>query len=161
MYTYTDDCNTEVDPRGLNQGKAIISQYKNGLPEEHFTIQIQTQEGWDLNTHQLITSSDHSSTKIINNITGLGEAPYELVHSIEIDLSDADAALKHQKELMKISDLRKYDVLENSCLSHITDVLEKGDNTPLSKSKLGYAIFLRKHGFNLIGFMRFFFVIQH
>ena len=45
LYTYNDDSNTEVDPRGLSQGKAIISQYKNGLPEGHFTIQIQTQEG--------------------------------------------------------------------------------------------------------------------
>ncbi|MCV9933722.1 RHS repeat-associated core domain-containing protein [Flavobacterium sp. LS1R47] len=150
FYAYVHDSNSWVDIFGLDPGKAIINQFKNGHPEGHYTIEIQTQRGSSLTTHQVITSENHSTTKITNNTNGLGSNPYELVQTSTINLADADAAMKYQKESVKISDLGKYDAINNSCLSHVTDVLENGGEAPVSKTRLGYAKFLRRNGFNLI-----------
>ena len=48
-----------------------------------------------------------------------------------------------------ITDLGHYDAISNICLSHVADVVNAGGGT-MSKTRLGYAKFLRGNGFNLL-----------
>jgi hypothetical protein len=59
-------------------------------------------------------------------------------------------ALWSTKKSIVGQELGAYDAYNNSCLSHVVDVLENGGAKPVSKSRLGYAKFLRKNGFSLL-----------
>ena len=143
MYAYAPNVWGWVDPLGLKCGKATIRQYENGYPEGHFTIEID--DGINkLHTEQIITSQDFS-TATIRKVHSTGNP----VNTKVIEISDATSAMNYQKSLIN-KELGSYDVLNNSCLSHAVDVLEQGGEKAVVKTRLGYAKFLRKNGFDLL-----------
>jgi len=66
------------------------------------------------------------------------------VKEIEIELPNAKAAMEYQQKLIDSWDLGKYDVYENSCLTHVTDVMEAGGNPAVAKTKRGKNDFVKK-----------------
>ncbi|WP_445768430.1 hypothetical protein [Rheinheimera sp.] len=98
-------------------------------------------------THQVITSQERDQTTIIR--AGGYNEQHIVVHEAIIPLADAQAAREYQKSLIN-SELGVYDPINNSCLSHVLDVLEKGGGKAYSKTELGYGRFFRKNGFQLL-----------
>jgi hypothetical protein len=131
-----------VDPLGLEckKGTATIRQYENGYPEGHFSIEIDDGVN-QLHTEQLITKKDRSATSIYETSV---ENP---VNTKVIEIPDASNAMNYQKSLIG-KELGAYDTHNNSCLSHVVDVLESGGAKPVSKTDLGYGKFLMKNGFS-------------
>ncbi len=64
-------------------------------------------------------------------------------------MADAEAARKFQKRLINI-DQGKYELINNSCYSHVFDVLETGGYDPIRRSKIGFFKFMKKHNFERI-----------
>ncbi|MEE2000620.1 RHS repeat-associated core domain-containing protein [Alkalimonas sp. MEB108] len=145
-YQYAPNHINWVDPLGLTckEGYAVIRQFENGYAEGHFTVEVV----WnDLNyaTHQVITSSDKSTTTIIRaGSYNSGKTP---AHESIVKLEDAESAMKLQKNLIN-EELGIYDPIENSCVSHVVDILNAGNTSQIGKSPLSYAKFLRKSGFS-------------
>jgi hypothetical protein len=130
-----------IDPLGLKCGKATIRQYENGYPEGHFTVEID--DGVNrFHTEQLITKKDRSATSIFNTYVENNAA-----HTKVIDIPDATSAMEYQKSLIG-KELGAYDTHQNSCLSHVVDVMESGGAKPVSKTDFGYGKFLMKNGFS-------------
>ena len=103
----------------------------------------------DLNyaTHQVITTQDHSQTTIVR--AGSFNSQREAVNEATIELPNAILAIDFQKSLIN-QDLGKYDAINNSCLSHVCDVLENGGASSINKHPISYAKFLKKKGFKKI-----------
>lgn len=148
-YQYAPNPTGWIDPFGLSckEGKAIIRQYENGHPEGHFTIEIIIGDT-RYNTHQVITSrNDHSKTTIVRaGKFSKGNVP---VHEAIIDLPDAQAAMNKQKNMIN-EELGVYDPIENSCLSHVCDIVEVGGTPSVTRTDKGYMRFTRKNGFRLL-----------
>ena len=147
-YQYVDNPTGWIDPFGLTckEGKAIIRQYNNGHPEGHFTVEIVTND-LEYSTHQVITAKDQSQTTIVRTSRySKGKTP---VHEAVVDLPDAQAALDYQKNMIN-EELGQYDPLQNSCLSHVCDVVEAGGTPEVTWTDKGYMRFTRKNGFRLI-----------
>lgn len=102
-------------------------------------------------THQVITALDKSATSIRRAGTINSDAIKNgtVAHEARIALPDAEAALKFQKEILN-SELGKYDLIENSCYSHVFDVLEAGGHPPIQRSKKGFFKFMKTNGFGRI-----------
>lgn len=123
--------------------KAIVRQYDNGdNGVGHFTVEVINNEQ-SMNTHQVITTYDKKHTKIVE----ARNMPVPLVHQAIIELPNAAAAMQFQRTIMEFNDLGKYDLIGNSCLSHVADVLSVGGGEKVEKSEMGYARFITKHGF--------------
>src|SRR5690606_5908624 len=151
-YQYAPNQVGWVDPLGLacKEGYAIVRQLENGYAEGHLTVEIV----WDelsYSTHQVITSSDKSSTSIrrATSINSDAIKNCTVAHEAKIALPNAEAAFRYQKEILN-SDLGKYDLIENSCYSHVFDVLEAGGHAPIQRSKKGFFKFMRGNGFGRI-----------
>ncbi|MBL7703900.1 MAG: RHS repeat-associated core domain-containing protein, partial [Taibaiella sp.] len=122
--------------------KAIVRQYDNGLPGVgHFTIEV-INDKRSVNTHQ-VTTPDQEHSRIVE----ARNMPMPLVHQAIIELPNAAAAMQFQRTIMEFNDLGKYDLIGNSCLSHVADVLSTGGGEKVDKSRTGYARFITKHGF--------------
>ena len=98
----------------------------------------------EYNTHQVISSiDDDSQTKIVRaNKYFKDEVP---AHEAIIELPNAQAALDFQKSMIN-EGLGQYDTIDNSCLSHVVDVLNNG-GLDISKSKREYFKLLKSNGF--------------
>jgi len=117
-------------------------QFENGYTEGHFTIEV-FYDGMGYSSHQVI-GEDRSDTTIIR--AGKYNSSKKAVHESIIKLEDAEAAQTLQKNMIN-EQLGEYDAIENSCVSHVIDIINAGNSTQISKSKLGYARFMRKNGF--------------
>jgi uncharacterized protein RhaS with RHS repeats len=147
-YQYVPNPTGWIDPLGLSckEGTAIVRQYDNGHAEGHFTVEIVHGDAKYM-THQVITKDDMSQTTIRRASTyAEGKTP---VHETIINLPDANAAMQYQKNMINM-ELGQYDALNNSCLSHVCDVVEAGGGSPVSRSRLGYGKFLKKQGFGIL-----------
>lgn len=98
-----------------------------------------------MNTHQ-ITTPDQEHSRIVEASKNMS---MPLVHQAIIELPNAAAAMQFQRTVMEFNDLGKYDLIGNSCLSHVADVLSVGGKK-MDKSRIGYARFITKHGFKQI-----------
>ena len=120
-----------------------MRQYANDYQEGHVTIDI-IEDDSSYQTDQVITSLDRSSTtirrsgKAFENRVPLAEA--------KIPLSDAGSARDLQKSLIN-ENLRIYDPIDNSCVSHVCDILEAGGHPEINRHPISYAKFYKKHGF--------------
>ena len=95
-------------------------------------------------SHQVVTAEDYSQTTIVR--AGKYTAGKTPVHEAIIKLPDAEAALQYQKNMIN-TELGAYHALENSCLSHVCDVLEAGGNAKIGRSDFGYGKFMKRKGF--------------
>ncbi|WP_305974636.1 RHS repeat-associated core domain-containing protein [Rheinheimera baltica] len=143
-YQYAPNHINWIDPLGLKckEGYAVIRQFENGYTEGHFTIEV-FYDGMGYSSHQVI-GEDRSDTTIIR--AGKYNSSKKAVHESIIKLEDAEAAQTLQKNMIN-EQLGEYDAIENSCVSHVIDIINAGNSTQISKSKLGYARFMRKNGF--------------
>ncbi len=151
-YQYAPNPVGWVDPFGLSckEGYAIVRQLENGHAEGHLTVEI-VMNGINYATHQVITSDDKSTTSI-RRAGGVNSEAIDkgiVVHEARIALPNAEAAFRAQKDLVN-ADLGKYDLIENSCYSHVFDVLEAGGHAPIQRSKKGFFKFMKSNGFNRI-----------
>ncbi|WP_066962872.1 RHS repeat-associated core domain-containing protein [Microbulbifer sp. Q7] len=145
-YQYVPNPLTWIDPYGLSckEGYAVVRQFENGRQEGHFTIEV-VLDDLKYSTHQVITEKDWSNTTIVR------AGQYHLassgpIHEVTIPLPDAKTAIEHQKNLIN-EPLGKYQAIENSCLSHVCDILDAGGGPKYSKSRIGYGKFFKKNGF--------------
>lgn len=95
IYGYVKDTNSWVDIFGLECGKARIHHYAGDAdnPFGHYSIEILDNKGKSMtHTHQVITSSNHSTTTITNRTDFLG-TPNK---TIEINIPDATNATNYQ-----------------------------------------------------------------
>lgn len=147
-YQYAPNHINWIDPLGLTckEGHAIVRQFANGYQEGHFTIEI-VQGDLGYATHQVITAPKRAKTTIAR--AGSYNDQHVVVHEAIIPLTDTQAARDYQKSLVN-AELGAYDPVNNSCLSHVLDVLEAGGGKTYSRTELGYGRFFRKHGFNLL-----------
>jgi RHS repeat-associated protein len=144
-YQYAPNPIQWIDPLGLKckEGYAIVRQFENGRQEGHFTIEV-VQGDLSYATHQTILSSDWEETTIVR--AGRYNSSATAVHEAIIPLPNAEAALEYQRNMIN-SPLGAYQAYDNSCLSHVVDVLSAGDGPVYGKSRMGYGKFYRKHGF--------------
>ncbi len=146
-YQYAPNPTGWVDPLGLTAkegdcGVAIIRQYENGYQEGHLTIEI-IDGDISYHTDQVITSDDKSSTTIRrSNKAFEGEVPVAVV---EIPIPNAEAARNLQKQLIN-ENLGEYDAINNSCVSHVCDILEAGGHKKINRHELSYAKFYKRNG---------------
>lgn len=128
------------------QGKAIIRQYENGHPEGHYTIEVK-HDDLSYSTHQVVTNPDYSETTVVRaGRYNLSKVP---VHTAEIPLPNAQAAINKQKSLIN-EELGRYDTIDNSCLSHVCDIIEEGGGPAATRTQKGYMKYMRANGFKLI-----------
>jgi RHS repeat-associated protein len=135
-YQYAPNPVNWVDPFGLSckEGYAIVRQFENGFSEGHFTIEV-FKADLSYSTHQVITADDRSQTTIVR--AGNFNKQRESVKEAIIELPNAIAAIDLQKS-MKNESLGPYHPIDNSCLSHVIDVLNQGEGSEYNKSKRGY-----------------------
>ncbi len=151
-YQYAPNPITWLDPYGLKckEGYAIVRQLENGYQEGHLTVEVVFD---DVNyaTDQVITSPDRSTTTIrrYGKINSDAIKNGTVAHEVRIALPDAEAALEYQKKIRN-TELGKYDLIENSCYSHVFDVLEAGGHPPIQRSKRGFFKFMKSNGFGRI-----------
>jgi len=144
-YQYAPNPVGWVDPFGLSckEGYAIVRQFENPYQEGHFTIEI-VEGDISYHTDQVITSPDWSTTSIRRSGNAFsGKTP--LAETI-IPIKDAASARSLQKSLIN-AELGAYDPINNSCLSHVFDVLEAGGHESQNRHPLTYGKFFKKHGF--------------
>ena len=84
----------------------------------HYSIEIFSNEGGKLHTHQ-VTNNDQTKS-YIDVRTDKGNA------TESIPLPNAKGALLYQKQMLSAGNLGRYDLKNNSCLSHVCDVLKAG-----------------------------------
>lgn len=127
-----------------------MRQIENGYQEGHLTVEI-VMGDLDYATHQTITSNDKSTTTIrrAGKVNTDAIKSGIVVHEARIALPNAQAALGFQKEI-KNAELGKYDLIENSCYSHVFDVLEAGGHAPIQRSKRGFFKFMKTNNFGRI-----------
>ena len=133
-----------IDPLGLSckEGYAIVRQFENGYREGHLTIEI-IQGDIAYHTDQVIRDETNSSTTIRrSNRAFRGRDP---VAVSSIPIPDAEAARNLQKSLIN-EELGPYDVVENSCVSHVCDILEAGGHPKIRRHQLSYARFYKQNG---------------
>lgn len=119
--------------RPTQSGTATLMEHP-GSPM-HASIQV-TDGTTTVHTHQVITAADMSSTQIV---TAAQAPPGPVTGAVTVPLSNAQAALKRQAQLIKQGDLGPYDRITNSCLSHVADVVEAGGAKPPPPSPAGSA----------------------
>ncbi|MFL0102027.1 RHS repeat domain-containing protein [Tenacibaculum maritimum] len=147
LYAYVKDSNTWVDVFGLDcskKGKATIRQFHGEGRAGHFSIEIEF-NGKKLHTHQVITSPDKSSTRIVD--ADIYSPSSKLANSKTIEIPNAENAMVKQKDLMNKGDLGLYIETENSCLTHVADVMEAGGNSPVLRNERGLFVFAKRLGF--------------
>jgi hypothetical protein len=106
--------------RGGSTGTATVFQHP-GQPL-HVSIDV-THGATSLQTHQVIFSIDKTMTRIVSAT----DVPAgSVVRSASVELPSAAAAMARQQELMAIPNLGSYDVIENSCVSHVCEFLTSG-----------------------------------
>ena len=144
-YQYAPNPVNWVDPLGLSckGGYAVVRQFINGRQEGHFTIEVLHS---DLNyaTHQVITTEDWSETTIVR-AGGFNEKGH-LVREAKIPLPNAELAIITQKNMIR-QELGPYNVYENSCLSHVVDILSAGEGPKYDKTRRGYFQFFKENDF--------------
>ncbi|MDH5327552.1 MAG: DUF6531 domain-containing protein [Gammaproteobacteria bacterium] len=124
-YEYAPNPTGWVDPLGLSskdcgtQGTATVNFHEGG----HFSVEINSSSSQQ-KTHQVITSADRSTTQIVDADVRPPSKPIK--SSATIDIPDAQSAIAKQKELMDQGNLGAYDKIDNSCVSHVCDVLDAG-----------------------------------
>jgi len=87
----------------------------------HFSVSV-VDGAESLQTHQVVFSETGSVTRIVATAE---VPPGRVLASVEVPL-DAQAALAKQRALMGIDNLGQYDKVTNSCVSHVSDVLQAG-----------------------------------
>ncbi len=97
------------------QGTATIKLHKN----RHFSVEVK-KGNQSLSTHQV---RDGNKTRIVETSQ---VDPGDVIDSRQVDLPDAEAAWKRQRDLMDQEDLGPYDRVNNSCLSHCCDIAKHG-----------------------------------
>ncbi|BFM16850.1 hypothetical protein R50073_30330 [Maricurvus nonylphenolicus] len=147
-YQYAPNPTGWVDPLGLTckEGHAVLRLFDNGYQEGHLTIEVVL---GDLSyaTHQIITAKDKSQTTIVR--AGRYNTQNQVAQETKIPLPNASVAIEYQKSLIN-EELGEYDIIDNSCYSHVFDVLEEGGHNPISRSKIGFAKFMKKNDFTKI-----------
>jgi RHS repeat-associated protein len=155
LYAFAPNTDGWVDPWGWAKGTATVFQYPSTGEAGHFSVEVESESGKSLHTHQVITSHDQAHTAIAEHHGGyIGGQP--VVRSHKFDLPDADAAIGFQSKQRLAGDLGQYCLLNNSCLSHVDDVLRAGGNEGLpigdksksdSRRKALTALAMRGRGF--------------
>ena len=144
IYGYVKDTNSWVDIFGLECGKARIHHYDGDAdnPFGHYSIEILDNKGKPMmHTHQVITSSNHSTTTITNRTDFLGKPN----KTIEINIPDVTSATNYQNKVLG-TQLGAYDKATNSCVDHVSEVLCKG-GIDVQRSPLGQYKYLKGIGF--------------
>lgn len=103
-----------------NHPVATVVQYDTGVPFGHWSVLI-SNNGISSHTHQVITSPDKSTTRIVDVAQVPVGSPIQAMGTIEI--SNAAAGLALQQQLVTIADTGPYDPITNSCVSHVSQVL--------------------------------------
>jgi len=143
-YQYAPNPLGWIDPLGLcKEGYAVVRQYENDHPEGHFTVVVVIDD-INYNTHQVVTKEDYSQTKIVR--AGNATKNRVISHEAIVELPDPQAALEYQKSMIN-TELGEYDKINNSCLSHVCDVLDAGGAPAIERSRRGYFKFLKGSGF--------------
>lgn len=124
VYQYAPNPIVYVDPLGLARGKCIVSWYDQiGGPTGHYTVK--TVAG---------TGSIHSEQHTTGDETWIAKVDptksMEPANTATFDMPDVDAAQKFQRAKIREGDNGgndgPYDVATNSCMTHVTDVLNAG-----------------------------------
>ena len=152
-YQYAPNPVTWVDPWGLSSkdgcsvtqtsGVARVHHYE---PDEqnrfgHYSVEVVSNEN-RAHTHQVITAPDHSSTTVVSATRYPANAP--LKNTIEVPLENADAAIDYQKKQIN-KELGPYDRQNNSCVTHVCEVLRQGGEQVPSGPLQEYK-YLKKRG---------------
>lgn len=126
----------------LTEGPGTATVMQHPGDPLHVSVKVNGGE----HTHQVITSSDLSSTRIVT--TSKVDAG-QVSRSVVVELNDAAAASARQRELLKIRNLGEYDKITNSCVSHVCDILGAGGKTvppATSSAQIKYLLKLLKRG---------------
>jgi hypothetical protein len=144
VYAYGPNVWNWADPLGLKcedtSGTALIREYRPIHNQPHFTIETR-HGGKSYTTEQYGMPGTPTS---IANTDSYGAEGLGTTNTFKFDLPDANAAMKHQKQLVKESMERsrkgisgpQYDVDTQSCLTHCFDVLRAGgENAPKTSER--------------------------
>ncbi|MCA8101407.1 RHS repeat-associated core domain-containing protein [Burkholderia contaminans] len=142
-YQYAPNPVAYIDPLGLARGKCVIYWYNHiGGPTGHYTVKTLSGTG-NVHTEQEINGD---KTWIVR-VSSL--APGEPVNSATFDIPDVGAAQKFQRDKIRAGSAKvtdgAYDVSNNSCMTHVMDVLNAGGADVPTKGKRAWA-FLNRHG---------------
>ncbi|NYH23028.1 RHS repeat-associated core domain-containing protein [Paraburkholderia bryophila] len=141
VYQYAPNPILYVDPLGLARGKCTIYWYKTDEATGHYSVKTVSGTG-SLHTEQEVTP-DYTQTGI-SKVSALDNR--QPANTATFDMPDVDAAQKFQRG--KIRDEEgdgAYDVANNSCMTHVTDVLNAGGVQAPSTGHRAWA-FLTKAG---------------
>ncbi|MCX2803360.1 RHS repeat-associated core domain-containing protein, partial [Microbulbifer thermotolerans] len=150
-YLYVPNPLKWIDPWGLTakpgdcpKGKATIYKYTptEENPFGHYSVEV-SHNGKVLHTHQVITAEDHSTTTIVSVNDYPPSQP--IAHSNIFELPNAMKAQEYQQNI-EWKELGEYDRKQNSCVTHVCEVLRKG-GIDVPNSALGELKFLKKAGF--------------
>ena len=112
-----------IDPLGLARGKCVVCWYNHvGGETGHYTVKTVGPSG-SMHTEQQ-TSGDETWISKVNPVTAV-----EPVNSATFDMPDVDAAQRFQRDKVRQGKAESdgpYDVGNNSCMTHVTDVLNAG-----------------------------------
>ncbi len=150
-YQYAPNPVGWVDPFGLTakpedcpKGTATIFKHEP-TPDNrfgHYSVEVK-HGGKSMHSHQGITAEDNSTTTIIDAADYPPSKP--VVHEVTIDLKDAKSAHEYQKA-MEWKELGPYDKKNNSCVTHVCNVLREG-GADIPKTPLGEFKYLKDLGF--------------
>ncbi|WP_226667005.1 RHS repeat-associated core domain-containing protein [Microbulbifer aggregans] len=143
-YRYVPNPLSWIDPFGLTckQGVANIKMYKEGR-QVHFVVEVQY-NGQKMVTEQQSSGRQGGPTEIQNEDFSeiLGMKPDKIISTI---LPDAQAAIDYQVRRSNSPD-GPYCVDNNSCLTHVFDVLREGgkEGVPNNSKRLVAGKYLKK-----------------
>ncbi|PQV44565.1 RHS repeat-associated core domain-containing protein [Paraburkholderia sp. BL21I4N1] len=141
VYQYAPNPILYVDPLGLARGKCTIYWYKTDESTGHYSVKTVSGTG-SLHTEQEV-SPDYTQTGIAK-VSALDNR--EPANTATFDMPDVDAAQKFQRGKIRDEDGDgAYDVANNSCMTHVTDVLNAGGVQAPSTGHRAWA-FLTKAG---------------
>ncbi|KVU91767.1 sugar-binding protein [Burkholderia ubonensis] len=150
QYRYVLAPTAWVDPLGLSEdpccscgGKAIIRHYDTGSKTGHYTVEVES--GYlSVHTHQM-TDSKAGTTKIVNEKRRRAMTGDPILHTAEVPLPDAKAAIAYQQSQIEKT-FEAYDERTNSCVDHVSNVLRAG-GADVPQGPLGQMRYLGKLGF--------------
>ncbi|KAG8150176.1 hypothetical protein BFF94_028215 [Burkholderia catarinensis] len=140
-YQYAPNPVAYIDPLGLAKGKCVIYWYNHiGGATGHYTVKTIAGTG-SMHTEQK-TSGDETWIARVSGITA-GEP----VNSATFDIPDVGAAQNYQRDSAGSRDESDgaYDVSNNSCMTHVMDVLNAGGADVPARGKRAWA-FLNRRG---------------
>lgn len=125
-YQYAPNPVAYIDPLGLARGKCVI-YWSNPFEDAsgHYTVKTIAGTG-SMHTEQK-TSGAETWIARVNSATAA-----EPINSATFDIPDVGAAQKYQRDKVRATRAESdgaYDVSNNSCMTHVMDVLNAGEPT--------------------------------